>query len=400
MRIVQIEDDFHPDAGYQINILSKYFVQFGHEVTIIAAEPDILPDSLTAFFGKDNIPERDAAYTADYGVKIKRIPAKNYISGRVIFDRRVLMQAILEEAPDVIFAHGNDTFTSMQIFWNRRRFDCPIISDSHMVDQASNNKLRSAFRLFYRCFVTPILEREKIPVVRTADDAYVNRRLGIPEALTPLITFGSDTLLFHPDTEARRQFRVEHDIDEDAFVLLYCGKLGAEKGGDLLAELCQRKLNTEKKPVFLIIGNAPGGDYGSALEQSFRNSAYPLLRFPTQKYPNLAPFYQAADLALIPRQCSLSLYDMQACGLPVLAEDNSTNQWRLSFSNGWVFKSGDLNAFQAKLEEILQMPDYEFSAVKENALRMILSDYNYEEKARAFEHVLVDACEAYKRRRK
>lgn len=29
MRIVQIEDFFHPDAGYQINVLSKVLAEHG-----------------------------------------------------------------------------------------------------------------------------------------------------------------------------------------------------------------------------------------------------------------------------------------------------------------------------------------------------------------------------------
>ena len=51
MKIVQIEDFFHPDAGYKINILSKYFARMGHETVIITAELDKMPDFLTSFSG-------------------------------------------------------------------------------------------------------------------------------------------------------------------------------------------------------------------------------------------------------------------------------------------------------------------------------------------------------------
>ena len=50
MRIVQIEDFFHPNAGYQVNILSKYFSKAGHDVTIVTAELEKLPEYLTGFF--------------------------------------------------------------------------------------------------------------------------------------------------------------------------------------------------------------------------------------------------------------------------------------------------------------------------------------------------------------
>ena len=52
MKIINIEDFFHPNAGYQINIISKYLAKFGHEVIIITADMAKIPNQLTSFFGK------------------------------------------------------------------------------------------------------------------------------------------------------------------------------------------------------------------------------------------------------------------------------------------------------------------------------------------------------------
>ena len=68
MKIVNVEDFFHPDAGYQINILSKYLVALGHEVIIITSQMDKVSTSLTSFFGKENIEEREKKYSNRYGV--------------------------------------------------------------------------------------------------------------------------------------------------------------------------------------------------------------------------------------------------------------------------------------------------------------------------------------------
>ena len=73
MKVVNVEDFFHPDAGYQINILSKYLVALGHEVTIITSEMEKVPTTLTSFFGRENIEGRDQAYSNQYGVKILRL---------------------------------------------------------------------------------------------------------------------------------------------------------------------------------------------------------------------------------------------------------------------------------------------------------------------------------------
>ena len=66
MRIVHVEDFFHPDAGYQVNILAKYQVTFGHEVIVITSEMEKIPQDLTAFFGRDHIEEHDKAYEQAY----------------------------------------------------------------------------------------------------------------------------------------------------------------------------------------------------------------------------------------------------------------------------------------------------------------------------------------------
>lgn len=399
MKIVQVEDFFHPDAGYQVNILSKYFVSFGHEVTIITAMMDIIPETLTAFFGANDIEKKDKDYSEKYNVKIIRLQAKKYISGRVIFDTKKLVQTINQEQPDIIFAHGNDTFTSIQIIRHHNYFNCPIVSDSHMVSIASENRFRNLFRKAYRRLVTPIIRREEIPVIRTADDPYVRDAFNIPLEQAPLISFGSDTLLFHPDEHIKSQKRKELDISEDTFVIVYAGKLDESKGGRLLAELTCKEIIWNRKVQFVVVGNTVENDYGKEVEALFEDSKT-TLRFPTQKYQDLAQFYQLADLAIIPRQCSLSIYDMQACGLPVLAEDNSINKQRLSYGNGWVFKSGDLNDMAHKLQEITEMPDDDFKAVSKNANNNIIDNYDYSERAKEYEKVLLKVYENYQTEKK
>ena len=113
MKIVNVEDFFHPDAGYQINILSKYLVALGHEVIIITSQMDKVPAALTSFFGKENIEERDKEYSNRYGVKIVRLPIKGFVSGRAVFTKE-LFSTIQADNPDVVFVHGNDTLTAMR----------------------------------------------------------------------------------------------------------------------------------------------------------------------------------------------------------------------------------------------------------------------------------------------
>lgn len=391
MKIVNVEDFFHPDAGYQINILSKYLVALGHEVIIITSQMDKVPAALTSFFGKENIEERDKEYSNRYGVKIVRLPIKGFVSGRAVFTKE-LFSTIQADNPDVVFVHGNDTLTGMRYLLKYKKFGYPLVMDSHMLEMASSNKFNKLFRKFYKYFFTPLITRNEIPVIRTQDDPYVEKCLGISLSQCPWISVGSDTILFHPDEDARKQFREANNISENAFVVIYAGKLDESKGGLLLAETIQKKIEAKRDVVFLIVGKTTPTEYGSKIEALFSQSENRVLRFPTQLYAGLPKFYQAADCAVFPRQCSLSFYDVQACGVPVIFEDNNINVDRAAHGNAVVFESGDFQDFRNKIAEMCNEPAENLLRMRENSIAYVKASYDYAEIAKRYCYVIESAA--------
>ena len=395
MIIVNIEDFFHPNAGYQINILSKYLSSFGHKVYIITSKLDKIPDNLTSFFGKNDIEKYDSEYEKITGVKIIRLPIKAFISGRAVFTS-LLKKTVEGLNPDILFVHGNDTLSGMTFLHSINKLKYPVVCDSHMLEMASTNKLKRVFRLFYKSFITPKLIKYQVPVIRTQDDPYVEKCLGIPLKQAPWISYGSDTMLFYPDLKQKAKFKNVYDIPYDAFVIIYAGKLDESKGGKFLADALKAKFNCKRQLCFVLVGNTIG-DYGKDIEKCLAESENVILRFPTQRYTDLAKFYQSADLAIFPKQCSLSFYDVQACGLPVLSEDNNINIDRCSHSNGWNFKSEDIQDFRNKIELIADMKIDEYKKIAKNAYDFILKNYNYEDKAREYEEILVKEFDRFRR---
>lgn len=387
MKIVHVEDFFYPDAGYQINVLPKYLAKFGHEQVIITSEMDKIPDNLTQFFGRENIEERDRSYEEKHHVKIIRLPLHGFVSGRAIFSGK-LISAIKGLSPEVLYIHGNDTLTGIRLLLARKKLNCRIVTDSHMLEMASRNPFNNYFRRFYKTLITPILIKEQIPIIRTQDDNYVEKHLGIPLSQAPWISYGSDTAFFHADSQIKEDFRSQYQIASDALICVYAGKLDEHKGGMFLAESLSKKLNTEQPIVFIIVGNT-NGEYGEAVEKSFSQSENQILRFPTQKYQKLAQFFQVADFALFPKQCSLSFYDAQACGLPVLLEDNNINLDRTSHYNGWTFKANSKLSLRDSLKMIASLDKEKRQEYSQNALHYILEHYNYEDKAREYEKILI-----------
>lgn len=388
MKIAYICDFFHPDAGYHPNLLSKYWTMFGHEVFMLTSELERMPESLTQFFDCTNIEEKDKRFAEKYGVTIIRCPIYRFVSGRSIYKANIFHE-LKGLDPDVVYINGNDTLIGMQMTLKYRRSPYGLVMDSHMLDIASNNKFKNAYRAFYRRTFAKIIINENIPVIRAQNDNYVEKCLGIPLDRSPWISFGSDLTIFHTDEQARKLAREEAGIAENAFVILYAGKVNKTKGLDLFAEAVQEKFQSEKQVCIVVVGSTEGEE-GALIEKKLESSENRILRYPTQKYTELPRFYQMADIAVFPRQCSLSFFDAQACGLPVVFEDNNINVDRSGAHNAMTFPAGNPLELRKTIKNFLLMDEKEFKNYRENAVNYVRSTYNYEDKAREYIPYLED----------
>lgn len=396
MRILHWDEMFHPSFGYQINVLAKFQAKQGHEVIIMTSENIENHPTFSGFGNKENIPQEDDLYSKRYGVEIIRLPIYKVVSGRVIY-KKGYIKRIKDLNPDIIMCHTNDTLSAINIVRRYKLINIPIVFDNHMLEMASKNPLSKLFRIYFRLFITPKIIEHKWTVIRTQDDNYVNKCLGIPKSQTPFISFGSDTTLFHPDMNVRKQFREKYGIKQNDFVVVYTGKLNEAKGGKLLAQAFEKKLSNFKYEniTLIAVGNS-SGEYGKEVEKIFENSENNIIRIPTQKYVELAKFYQAADLCVFPKQCSLSFYDAQACGLPVVSEDNNINVDRLQYENGVNFKAENIQDFREKITLYANMDKKQYEEIKENALEFIKDNYDYENIAYEYSEIILKEYERQK----
>ncbi|MCL2682904.1 MAG: glycosyltransferase family 4 protein [Bacteroidales bacterium] len=395
MKFVHVEDFIHPEAGYQVNLLSKLQVQQGHEVFVVTSELDKVPDSLTAFFGKDNIQERDEKFYQLTGVKIIRVPLLGFYSGRAIFHSK-LFKVVNSLNPDVVFIHGNDTLTGMRFIRKAKKLSFPLVLDSHMLEMASTNRFHNAFTFFYKRWITPRILKNNMPLIRLVDSDYIEKHLGIPLEKSSLLSFGTDTSFFNKDEAAKHKFRQKHNISHDNFVALYAGKLDVAKGGKFLATSLQEELktNTGQRITFIIVGNT-AGDYGKEVDELLKTSKNKILRFPTQTYLNLREFYQAADLAIYPKQCSMSFFEAQSCELPVIFEDNEINTERAQFGNAITFKGGDVEDFRTKILQCAEMNKETYTKMKVAARKFICDNYDFVPIAQQFSDIMMREAETF-----
>lgn len=391
MKILHIDETFHPAFGYQANPLAKFQQKQGNEVYILTPTKEYLYPVYHEFgdYG-ERLVEQDAEYERSTGVKIIRIPAKGYLMKRLVYGKEVFA-AVEKINPDVIFVHCVETLTAMRFILKNPKY--PMMFDSHMLSMASGNRFAKMYEMAFRSIITPKIKRRKYDVIRTQDDDYVNSHLGIPIEQTPFISFGTDTILFCPSNEVRSKFREENGIAQDEFVVIYTGKLTEAKGGKLLAEAFRQKFD---KPITLVcVGTPTNDEYGEQITKLLNESENRILMFPTQNYLNLAQFYQMADLSVFPKQCSMSFYDAQACGLPVLSEDNNVNVDRCSHANGANFTAGSVEDFRAKITMFAQMSVAERKQYSMNSRSFIESGYDYTDIARQYTDYLMKAIERY-----
>lgn len=392
MRIVHWDEMFHPAFGYQINVLTKYQAMQGHEVIILTGEH---PEEHPTFKGLNDcdVPYMDSQFEKQYNVKIVRIPIFGVVSGNVIY-KPGYIKKLKDLDPDVIMCHTNDTMSAITIARARKRINKPIVFDNHMLAMASVNPLHKIFTAYFRKRITPLIKKNNWTVIRTQDDPYIIEEFGIPVEQTPFISFGSDLTIFHPDESVRKQFRDEHDIKESDFVVVYTGKLGEAKGGKLLAEVCNQEYSKENI-VFVIVGTARS-EYEREVEQMLTKSPNRVIRFNSQNYTDLPRFYQMADLFLCPKQCSLSFYDAQACGLPAVVEDNNVNIDRVSHNNGFFFQSGNAKAMKDQIDKCLVMDKELYRDMKNCAGQFVKTEYGYDIIAQEYTQVMLNEIEKFK----
>lgn len=392
MKILHVDETFHPAFGYQANPLAKFQQKQGNEVYIVTPTKEFLYPVYHEFGDHgEHLVEQDAAYEQSTGVKIIRIPAKGYFMKRLVYGKDIF-DVVEEVKPDVIFVHCIETITGMRFILKNPKY--PMMFDSHMLSMASGNKFAKVYESAFKRIITPKIIRRKYDVIRTQDDNYVNSHLGIPESQTPFISFGTDTILFSPSPEVRASFRAENGILDDEFVVVYTGKLTEAKGGKLLAETFKNKFDI---PVTLVCVGTPTTDkYGQEVKEVLDESENRIIMFPTQNYLDLAKFYQMADLSIFPKQCSMSFYDAQACGLPVLSEDNNVNVDRCSHRNGMNFKAGSVDDFRAKIMLFASMSEEERNQYIVNSRAFVEAGYDYADIAKKYTAYLTKAVSQYK----
>ena len=177
----------------------------------------------------------------------------------------------------------------------------------------------------------------------------------------------------HFDPEQKRAIREKFGIPQDAFVVVFVGRLGREKSIDLLIDYWNQSVKADENMYLFIIGGGPE-------EQVLRDQIAALgcgdrvIMSGRVEHPELPPYLLASDIyvtASLTDTNSISMLEGMAAGLPVLQRRDPINADQIKDGeNGWSFDSPEEMA--ELLRKFRDMPEAEKQQLKESTRQSIM----------------------------
>jgi glycosyltransferase involved in cell wall biosynthesis len=189
-------------------------------------------------------------------------------------------------------------------------------------------------------WLSPFLARVDRTVSVSRDTATRWEGTALAADRTSVVLTGIDLTRYVPaDAEARAATRKELGVADDALLVLYAGRIGREKGVDVLMGAA-RDVGARGPVHLVVVGSASLGadpDDSARYQAELRQLAGGLTVSWLAARPDVVALIQAADVAVVPslwpEPLSRSVMEPLACGVPVVATRVGGNPEILT---GWL----------------------------------------------------------------
>ncbi|NWF64385.1 MAG: glycosyltransferase [Chloroflexi bacterium] len=164
----------------------------------------------------------------------------------------------------------------------------------------------------------------------------------------------------------------------DRVTILFVGRLQARKRVDSLLRACAEM---ESKPHLLIVGDGPER---AALE-TLAKETYPSAKFLGAKHgAELKPYFQQADLFILPGTGGLAVQEAMSYGLPVIvAKGDGTQDDLVREKNGWQIEPENYGALVSTMKDALS-DIARLREMGEESFRIVSEEINIEKMAETF----------------
>lgn len=201
----------------------------------------------------------------------------------------------------------------------------------------------------------------------------------MPKSKTILRSLATDTVTFHPvetaaDRASRQEVRARYGWTDEDVGCLYTGRFSRDKNPLLLAKAIDSLAATSNRFKALFVGEGVERDEIAAC----RNVSI----VPFMTHDDLSLHYRAADIAVWPKQESMSMLDAAASGVPLLVSDQMGEPGRAA-GNGRTYRENDVASLASVITELAD-PALRATLGAEGRRKM-LAGFSWDQRARAME---------------
>lgn len=366
--MIAIASSYTPNMGYQENLLSKAFVDKGHQVIIIS-------DNYCFENGQLSLKNEETFY--DDKVLVVRKKYKffltSYLSGKIRFISK-LEKFISEINPDLIFHHGLATLSMIQINQYAKKNNIKYIVDSHEdYNNSATNFISKIFlhKMFYRLII--LLSDKHISkyyYISHESKKFIVEMYKIKESKTKYLPLGYYS---EEDTEQilkdRIEIRSSYGILQDDLVFIHTGKFDSKKNTISILEIFSKLKNSNLK-LFII-----GKILDNKIENLINEMLYKDQRItfiPWINTSELNRYISASDIYLQPGTQSATFHLAASKGNLLVSSRNFNYQILYGESIIYIDQNYSLNDF---FKEII----YDKSLIKmsECSKRIAIEKLNY-----------------------
>ena len=338
---------------YQDNLISKYHVKLGHEVTLLTSkwiwnEKGFLTmTSHTDYINAD-------------GVHIIRLPIKNGTVNNKFKIYTGVYHAIEQENPDILFVHGVQFLDIFQIVkYARKNPNIRVYVDNHAdfsnsaTNWISKNILHKVLWRFCAKKIEPYVTRFYGVLPARVD--FLIDLYHIPREKCELLVMGADDDLVAQSSNKSDQirFRKLYGIGKDDFLVITGGKIDAWKTQTLL--LMEAINNIQKSNVKLIVFGSVAENIKSKFNDLLSTGKITYIEWLNSEESYLA--FAASDLVVFPGRHSVYWEQVAGEGMPLLVKDwPGTHHIDLN-GNVKFLKQDSVEEIQRNIEFLITHPE-------------------------------------------
>ena len=330
--------------SYQENLLPKYHVMMGHEVTVIASLLSFNKEGKHCYLSGPSV-KRD-----ENGYKVVRLDYQRpYKINKIFRKYKNLYNTLLEEKPDIIFTHGiafGDTGTIVKYLKEHKQVK--LFGDHHgdYINSATNflskNILHKIIWRYYIDKLKPYLI--KCYGVTPMRCRFLKEMYKIDPKIIEFLPMGVDDTAIPKNREAIKELiRHELNIGDKDFVVITGGKIDERKNTHILLKALS---SLDNKHVHLIICGTltPEMEY---LKDHFTPNIHYLGWCNAERVMNCMV---AADLACFPGTHSTLWEQAVGVGLPSIFK-HWNEMTHVNMDNNCIFVKGN---DENELEEVIK----------------------------------------------